>query len=83
MYIHIHTCICVCVCIYMYTYILEISEKLTYFWLHWIFDVFGRLSLIVVQGFLSFCGPQAFENMGSIVLGHRLSHPVACGILVP
>ena len=72
---------CVCVCIYIY--ILEISEKLTYFWLHWIFDVLGRLSLIVVQVFLSFCGPQAFEHMGSIVLVHGLSHPVACGILVP
>ena len=72
---------CVCVCIYIY--ILEISEKLTYFWLHWIFDVLGRLSLIVVQGFLSFCGPQAFEHMGSIVLVHGLIHPVACGILVP
>ena len=79
MCIHIHIYICVCV----YIYVLEISEKLTYFWLHWIFDVLVKLPFIVVQGFLSFCGPQAFEHIGSMVLVHGLSYPVACGTLVP
>ena len=42
-----------------------------------------KLPFIVVQGFLSFCGPQAFEHIGSMVLVHGLSYPVACGTLVP
>ena len=42
------------------------------------------ISLVVACGFsLSSCGVQALGHVGSVVVAHRLSCPVACGILVP
>ena len=40
-------------------------------------------SLVVVCGLLSSCGVQAPGRVGSVVVVHGLSCPVACGILVP
>ena len=38
---------------------------------------------IVMHGLLPSCGPGALQPMGSVVMAHRLSCPMACGILVP
>ena len=39
--------------------------------------------LVAVRGFLSSCGAQTPEHMGSVVAAQRLSCPPACGTLVP
>ena len=38
---------------------------------------------VVAVGGLPSCGTWALESAGSVVVAHRLSCPVACGILVP
>ena len=43
----------------------------------------GMLDLLLWRAFLSTCGTQAPESVGSVVAAHELSCPAVCGILIP
>ena len=56
--------------------------NLFYFWLCWVFIVVWGLLQLRCTG-LSYCRTWALECRSSLIVAHRLSYPVACGILVP
>ena len=58
-----------------------------FFWLHWVFVAARGLSLVVaIRGFSSYsawashCGTQTLGIQASVVVAHRLSCSVVCGI---
>ena len=64
-----------------------------YFWLHWVFVAVRGLSLVAARGAtlrcgarasrcsgFSCCGARALGMWASVVVAHRLSCSVACGI---
>ena len=62
--------------------------KLIYFWKHWVFIAMHGLSLVAPSAWASHCssfslfGAQALVQVGSVVVAHGLSCPVACGIFL-
>ena len=68
-------------------------KKLFYFWLHWIFIIEHKLSLVAMSGGYSSCGmwdshcggffcweAQVLECLGSVVTAHGFCCPAACEI---
>ena len=51
-------------------------------WLHRVL-VAAHEIFVAACGLLSSCSTRALERAGSVVVVHRLSCPMACGMLVP